>query len=72
MHTRNLTMNNYVTMKIEIIIFLKISEDDLWEVVGGNAWGKYCVIYARKLEFLIDKFDMMVEKSGVCYFTQLH
>lgn len=33
-----MAMNNYVTMKIEIIIFLKISEDDLWEVVGGNVW----------------------------------
>lgn len=41
MYTRNMTMNNYVTMKIEIIIFLKISEDDIWEVVGGNVWDRY-------------------------------
>jgi hypothetical protein len=36
-----MTMNNYVTIKIEIIIFLKISEDDIWEVVGGNVWDRY-------------------------------
>ena len=41
MYTRNMTMNNYVTIKIEIIIFLKISEDDIWEVVGGNVWDRY-------------------------------
>lgn len=41
MYTRNMTMNNYVIMKIEIIIFLKISEDDIWEVVGGNVWDRY-------------------------------
>jgi hypothetical protein len=38
-------------MKIEIIIFLKISEDDIWEVVGGNVWDRYWVIYAGELEF---------------------
>lgn len=41
MYTRNMTMNNYVTIKIEIIIFLKISEDGIWEVVGGNVWDRY-------------------------------
>ena len=69
MYTRNMTMNNYVIMKIEIIIFLKISEDDIWEVVGGNVWDRYWVIYAGELEFWIDKFDMMVETCVVCYYS---
>jgi hypothetical protein len=56
-------------MKIEIIIFLKISEDDIWEVVGGNVWDRYWVIYAGELEFWIDKFDMMVETCVVCYYS---